>query len=137
MAEETPPPVPRPQRRITAEFYQTEGGNEPVREWLKTLPSTERQSIGRDVRKAEYGWPLGMPTCDALGDGLWEVRTSLENRIARVFFCLVEGRMILLHGIIKKSRTAPKVELDTARKRKTNLEQRLRRLAVAAKPKRG
>ncbi len=135
MADKTLPPVPRLQRRITAEFYQTEGGNEPVREWLKTLPLAERQAVGRDVRKAEYGWPLGMPTCDALGDGLWEVRTTLENRIARVFFCLAEGRMVLLHGIIKKSRTAPKVDLDTARKRKSNLEERLRRLA--AKPKKG
>jgi phage-related protein len=68
-----------------------------------------------------------MPTCDALGRGLWEIRTNLENRIARVFFCLVGNHVLLLHGIIKKTRTAPKPELDTAHRRKLDLEARLRR----------
>jgi len=71
-----------------------------------------------------------MPTCDALSQGLWEIRTSLANRIARVFFCLVGGRVVLLHGIIKKSRTAPKPDLDAARRRKRNLEARISRLAA-------
>jgi phage-related protein len=119
----------RPQRRIAAEFYRTEVGNEPVREWLKRLRKDERQAIAKDIRTAEYGWPLGMPTCDALGGGLWEVRTTLENRIARVFFCMVGARMVLLHGIIKKTQKAPSVDLATARARKRNLEERLRELA--------
>ena len=119
----------RPQRRITAEFYRTEAGNEPVREWLKRLRKDERQAIAKDIRKAEYGWPLGMPTCDALGGGLWEVRTNLETRIARVFFCMAGARMVLLHGIIKKTQKAPSVDLQTARERKRNLEDRLRGIA--------
>ncbi len=122
------PPPPRPQRRITAEFYQTEVGNEPVREWLKRLPKEDRQEIAKDIRTTEYGWPIGMPTCDSLGDGLWEVRTDLGDRIARVFFFMVGSQMILLHGIIKKGRTAPKVDLDTARARKRNTEDRFRRM---------
>ena len=120
-------PLRRPQRKITAEFYKSEAGNEPVREWLKTLPKEDRQEIAKDIRTAEYGWPLGMPTCDSLGDGLWEVRTDLGERIARTFFFMAGRQMILLHGIIKKGRTAPKVDLDTARARKRNAEERLRR----------
>lgn len=115
----------RPQKRIAAEFYQTEAGGEPVREWLKTLATEDRQDIARDIRKAEFGWPIGMPTCDALGGGMWEVRTNLGDRIARVFFCVLQARMVLLHGIIKKSRKPPKVDVDTARARKRNAEQRL------------
>jgi phage-related protein len=126
----------RPQRKITAEFCQTEAENEPARERLKTLSREERQAIGRDIRKTEYGWPLGMPTCDSLGNGLWEVRTNLEDRIARVYFCMVQARMVLLHGIIKKSRTAPKVDLDTARDRKRNLEERLRSRAATQRKSR-
>ena len=118
----------RPQRRITAEFYRSEAGNEPVREWLKTLTKDERQTIAKDIRRAEYGWPLGMPTCDALGGGLWEVRTRLENRIAQVFFCTAGARMVLLHGMIKKMQKASATDLDTARERKRNLEDRLRQL---------
>jgi phage-related protein len=121
----------RPKRTITAEFYRTEAGNEPVRKWLLTLSKSERQEIGRDIRKTEYGWPIGMPTCDSLGEGLWEIRTTLANRIARVFFCMVGARMVLLHGIIKKDRTAPKVDLETARDRKANLDERLGQLSRA------
>jgi len=58
-------------------------------------------------------WPL----VGSLGGGLWEVRSSLGDRIARTFFIIVHEEIILLHGIIKKSRTAPKQELDLARKR--------------------
>ena len=118
--------VDQPRRKITAEFYRTETGAEPVRAWLSTLPRSNRQEIGRDIRKTEYGWPLGMPTCASLGDGLWEVRSHLGHRIARVFFCMVGPQMVLLHGIIKKSQTAPKVDLQTARGRKRSLEERLR-----------
>ena len=95
----------RPQRLVTAEFYQTELGREPVREWLKTLTPTERQAIG---------------------DGLWEIRSHLGNRIARIFFCFVREKMILLHGFIKKSRVAPATDLILARDRKADLERRLR-----------
>ena len=75
----------------------------------------------------EYGWPLGLPTCDALGQGLWEIRISLESRIARIFFCQAGSHLVLLHGIIKKSRKAPKVDLDTACQRQANLVARLNR----------
>jgi len=118
--------LPRPQRTVTAEFYRTATGKEPVRAWLKTLSVAERQAIGIAVRKVEYGWPIGMPTCDAPGDGLWEIRINLENRIARILFCRVGAHVILLHGFIKKSRTAPNVELDAARTRKADLLARLR-----------
>ncbi len=66
---------------------------------LKTLTPDERKAIAVGIRTTEYGWPLGMPTCDSLGHGLWEVRVSLKDKIARVFFCMEGSRMILLHGI--------------------------------------
>ena len=126
------PPLPRPQRIVTAEFYRTTTGNEPVRAWLKTLSLADRQAIGTAVRKVEYGWPLGMPTCAALGDGLREIRITLQNRIARILFCAAGPQVILLHGFIKKSQTTPKTELDAARMRQADLLTRLR--AVAAAP---
>lgn len=57
-----------------------------------------------------------------MGNGLFEVRTNLGNRIARVLFCLAEGRMVLLHGFIKKSQKTPRAELDLALDRKRRLE---------------
>ena len=72
---------------------------------------------GVDIRTAEFGWPIGMPTCKSLGGGLYEVRTTLKDRIARTIFAVEDGDMVLLHGFIKKSQRTPKEHLDLARKR--------------------
>jgi Gp49-like protein DUF891 len=73
-------------KRVPAIFVRADAGGEPVRDWLKSLPSREdRKRIGEDVKTVEFGWPIGMPVCKPLGDGIYEVRTSLaQNRIARV-----------------------------------------------------
>ena len=50
-----------------------------------------------------------MPLCRALGGGLWEVRSNLAHgRIARVIFCVSDGKMVLLHGFEKKTQKTPK-----------------------------
>lgn len=56
-------------RKIEAVFYQTEMGSEPVREWLRKLTKVDKKAIGDDVRTVQYGWPLGMPLVDNLGQG--------------------------------------------------------------------
>ncbi|MEY2911707.1 MAG: hypothetical protein RLZZ184_1016 [Cyanobacteriota bacterium] len=102
-------------KRVPAEFYRNENGTEPVRDWLKSLSKEERFLIGADIKTVEFGWLIGMPTCRPMGDGLFEVRTNLpQNKIARVLFCFYEGKMILLHGFIKKSQKTPKQQLDLA-----------------------
>ncbi len=113
-----------PIKKLPAQFYRNANGHEPVREWLKRLTQNERQVIGKDVQKVEFGWPLGLPVCRPLGDGLWEVRSDLPSqRIARIMFCIVDGQMILLHGFIKKTQKTPKRDLDLARARKIETEQ--------------
>ncbi|MBD2626669.1 type II toxin-antitoxin system RelE/ParE family toxin [Trichormus variabilis] len=110
-------------KRVPAEFYRNENGSEPVRDWLKSLSKEERFLIGADIKTVEFGWPIGMPTCRPMGDGLFEVRTNLpQNKIARVLFCFYAGKMILLHGFIKKSQKTPKQQLDLALERKHTLE---------------
>lgn len=111
------------QKRVPARFYQSDNATEPVRDWLKDLDKENRKLIGADIKTVEFGWPIGMPTCRPMGDGLFEVRTNLPNgQIARVLFCFFEGEMILLHGFIKKTRKTPAKELDIALKRKGKLE---------------
>jgi phage-related protein len=84
---------------------------------VKELPRADQKLIGADILAVQWKWPVGKPLVDSLGGGLWEVRSSLGDRIARVFFIVVDEEIILLHGMIKKSRTAPKGELDLARLR--------------------
>ncbi len=65
-----------------------------------------------------------MPVCRSVTShaGLWEVRSSLAGgRIARVLFCISDGKMYLLHGFIKKSRKTPKTDLDLAAKRQKSV----------------
>ncbi len=45
--------------RLRVLFFKTTTGNEPVREWLKSLPLEDRKIIGDDLKTAQYGWPLG------------------------------------------------------------------------------
>ncbi len=90
-------------KRAPAIFFRTEAGGEPVREWLKGLTHPEdRKQIGVD-------------------------RTDLEhNRIARILFYIDrEGRMVLLHGFIKKTRKTPDKDLQLARSRKRQHERGL------------
>ena len=88
-----------------------------MRNWLKDLPVVERKAIGEDIKTVQFGWPLGMPLVDHLESGIWEVRTRLSTRIARVLFVLDGDTMVLLHGFIKKEQKTPKPELDLAKDR--------------------
>lgn len=104
-------------KRITVRFYRQPSGKEPVREWVLSLSQKDKLAIGTDIKTVEFGWPVGLPVCRSLGDGLWEVRSSLSNRIARVLFCVEDDTMWLLHGFIKKQQKTPKQELELARRR--------------------
>ena len=66
-------------KKITARFYRSEIGRYPVRDWLLALTREDRQVIGKDIQKVEFGWPIGMPYCRSLGHGLWEVRSNLAG----------------------------------------------------------
>ena len=99
-------------------FYRTAGGAEPVRDWLRALPIEDRQCIGHDLAQVQFGWPVGMPVCRALGEGLWEVRSTLPSRrIARTLFFYSLGRIGVLHGFVKKTRKTPPEDIALARKR--------------------
>jgi phage-related protein len=110
-------------RKVLLIFFRTESGNEPVREWLQSLDEAERREIGKDLLRAQWRWPIGMPLCRPLGNGLWEVRTNLPTkRTARVLICTHLGQLVALHGFIKKTRTTPIQDIALARFRKKEIE---------------
>jgi phage-related protein len=105
-------------KRLPAAFFALPSGREPVREWLRGLSAEDRKVIGEDIKDVEFAWPIGMPLCRALGHGLWEVRSTLpQNRIARILFGVQDGRMVLLHGFIKKTQKTPAADLNLATSR--------------------
>lgn len=103
--------------RLDAVFFQTRTGNEPVREWLKGLAKDERKAIGEDIAYVQFKWPIGKPRVDHLRGPIWEVRTSLGNRIARTLFAVEGVQMILLHGFIKKTQRTQNADVSLAEKR--------------------
>ncbi len=113
------------ERPLNVVFFKTEAGNEPVREWLKELSKDDCKVIGTDILTVQYAWPVGKPLVDNLGDGIGEVRSRLDNRIARTLFAMVDQEIVLLHGFIKKQQRTPPDELELAKKRKKQYLQNL------------
>lgn len=105
-------------KKLNVHFYKNINGKEPVREWLSTLDRENCKTIGIDIKTVEFGWPIGLPVCRSLGQGIYEVRSNLKDNIARTIFCIEGNQMILLHGFIKKSQKTPDKELELALKRK-------------------
>lgn len=102
-------------------FYETAAGNRVVRNWLKSFSKEDRQTLGEDLKTVQFGFPMGLPLCRSLGNGLWEVRSSLARNIeARMVFYHDSGAqaLVVLHGFIKKAQRTPKAEIDLALRRK-------------------
>ncbi|MEZ4713646.1 MAG: type II toxin-antitoxin system RelE/ParE family toxin [Caldilineaceae bacterium] len=108
---------------LQVRFYRTVAGNEPVREWLSRLSLNNRKVIGKDIKTVQFSWPLGMPLVRKIAPNLWEVRSSIQDGIARVLFTVVGRFMVLLHGFIKKSQKTPQSELATAQRRLIEVQQ--------------
>jgi len=106
---------------LSVHFYKNENGNEPVRDFLMEIKKTDRKIIGEDIKTAQFGWPIGMPLIRKFDKNLWEVRSRIKNGIARTFFTVEEGKMILLHAFIKKSMSTPKNEIKVTKERLKSL----------------
>ncbi|MDQ2079859.1 type II toxin-antitoxin system RelE/ParE family toxin [Xanthobacteraceae bacterium Astr-EGSB] len=110
--------MPEQPRKIAVVFYRTRAGADVVRGWLRGLDERDRNAIGQDLMRVQYRWPIGMPLCRSLGEGLWEVRSDLpSSRTARVIFSIQQSKILILHGFIKKSQQTPREDLALARRR--------------------
>jgi len=69
-------------------------------------------------RMVALGPNLGDPHTQAIGNGLFELRLKGQEGIARVFFCTLIGkRIVMLHSFIKKTQKTPLREITVAEKR--------------------
>lgn len=79
------------------------------------LKYTERMEV--------YGPDLGMPHTRPMGQGLFELRLKAAAGIARVFYCtIVDRQIVMLHQFVKKTEKTPAKELDVARRRMKELK---------------
>jgi phage-related protein len=90
-----------------------------VEEEILALPDTlAARYVVLTRRMLAIGPHLTEPHTKAMGDGLFELRLKGAEGIARVFFCTLIGKkIVMLHSFIKKSNRTPKRELETAQSR--------------------
>ncbi|MBZ0250674.1 MAG: type II toxin-antitoxin system RelE/ParE family toxin [Burkholderiales bacterium] len=98
----------------TITYYSEEVQNE-----ILALPDTlAARYVVLTRRMVALGPNLGEPHTTAFGEGLFELRLKGAEGIARVFFCTLVGRrIVMLHSFIKKSAKTPRRELEIARGR--------------------
>lgn len=99
---------------LTIEYY-----SEAVQDEILNLPdSLAARFIVLTRRITAVGPNLGPPHTDAFGDGLFELRLKGQDGIARVFFCMLVGRRVMmLHSFVKKTQKTPPREIELARNR--------------------
>ncbi len=102
-------------------FFDSGTGREPVNAWLRKLTKRERRTIAEDIRTVQMRWPLGMPKVRKLLPGLWEIRSNLHRKNARILFTTQENDLVLLHGFVKKSQKTPDKEIKVGRQRLTSV----------------
>ena len=90
-----------------------------VQEQIFNLPDTlAARYVVLTRRMIALGPNLGEPHTKAFGDGLFELRLKGAEGIARVFFCTLIGkRIVMLHSFTKKSERTPLREREIAETR--------------------
>ena len=102
---------------IEAIFYDLPNGEEPAKEFIKSLPPamSAKMLMCIDLLE-EFGPQLRLPYSGHLEDGIFELRAKVGSDISRVlYFFIVDGKAILTNGFIKKTQKTPKRELQRAK----------------------
>lgn len=104
---------------FTIDYY-----SEAVQEDILNLPDTlAARYVVLTRRMIAVGPNLGEPHTKALGGGLFELRLKGAEGIARVFYCALVGRrIVMLHSFVKKSQKTPPRERGIAAARMSEIK---------------
>lgn len=114
-------PIMPNERILQVVFYRTTHGVEPVRDWLRAQSQEDKKRLGEDIKTVQFAWPLGMPLVRKLSPTIWEIRSALRGRIARILFTVRQDTIILVHAFIKKSQKTPQEDMELALRREATL----------------
>jgi phage-related protein len=105
------------QEPLEVVFFESEAGNQPVKEFLMSRTKGDRKEIGADIYKVQAGFPLGLPLVRKEDVDLWEVRSTIPDGVCRILFTVTKTEMVLIHGFVKKTQKTPLNELEVAKNR--------------------
>ena len=113
-------------QRFEVEFYETESGDQPAKEFLLSLDKKMRAKMADTISiLQDNGYELREPYSKHLSEGIFELRAKVGSDITRVlYFFYVDQYMILTNGFVKKTQKTPARELDRAKKYRADYLQR-------------
>ena len=107
------------------EYYEKEDGTFPAEEFILSLDTKMQAKMFRELELLEtFGNELREPHSKPLGDGIYEIRAKVASDITRgLYFFVVNRKIILTNGFVKKTQKTPDSEITLAKKyRKDYLE---------------
>jgi len=81
---------------LKAAFFETENGNQPVRDFILECTREDRKEIGSDIFTVQKSFPVGPPLVEKIYTDLWEIRSHISDGICRIFFTVCQDTMVLL-----------------------------------------
>lgn len=113
-------------RRFEIEFYETDKGEQPARDFLLSLDVKMRAKMAMIIELLEdNGYVLREPYSKHLSDGIFELRAKVGSDITRVlFFFYVDRKIVLTNGFRKKTNKTPIKEIERAKKMRADYMRR-------------
>ena len=92
----------------------------PFEEFVLGLPVKERakifETINYFLQLKNENLPIKQSLSKHLEGGIFELRTSLRDKIARSFYFYQKGtKIVITHGFLKKTQKTPRKEIERAK----------------------
>jgi len=112
------------------EYIETENNKKPFEEFILGLTVKERakifETINYFLELKNHNLPIKESLSKHLEDGIFELRTSISDKIARtLYFYQRSAKIIITHGFIKKSQKTPRREIERAKDLRNKYNERL------------
>jgi phage-related protein len=112
---------------FTVEFYETNDGRCPVRDFLDELKVSDPNdfaSVMAGIAKLRNRQYHREPLSKAVGHGLFELRHVGKLNTRMIWFYMKGRRIVAVHGIRNKGQAIPARDLDIARERMRDWQER-------------
>ena len=110
--------------RKKAIYYEDERNQRPVEEFINELGTKTKAKVLARIEFLEERWQeLRRPYVDTLEEGLYELRVVFSgNQIRVIYAYMFQDCIVLLHGIIKKTKEVPAQDMLKAKNRMNDFQ---------------